>query len=105
MNGKEKFQRAFKIGAVRRCVLKCEGRQNEIKHKYLGEDGKLTWPSIKNPTDPSLIQWKNLGIGRIERFCRSFAVYVASGLILLIGFITILAILKFQDDFKSETLI
>ena len=37
MNGKEKFKRAFKIGAIRRCVLKCEGRHNEINYKYLGD--------------------------------------------------------------------
>ena len=86
---------------MRRCVLKCEGRHKEIAHKYLGEAkgacacGTGKWPEIKNATDPSLILWKNLGIGKIERFCRSFVVYISSGLILLIGFLIILEILDF----------
>ena len=103
MNGKEKFLRAYKIGAVRRCVLKCEGRKDEISHKYLGKPkgccscGTGEWPELKGATDPSLIQWKNLGIGKIERCFRTFAVYVASIIFIVLGFIVIVLLLNWQD--------
>ena len=61
MNGKTKFQRAFKIGAVRRCALRCEGRNDVLQHKYLGEPhgrcscGVGKWPQILDSPDPTLI--------------------------------------------------
>ena len=111
MNGKEKFQRAFKIGAIRRCALRCEGRNDLLKHKYLGAPqgrcncGVGKWPKVLDAPDPTLIQWKNLGIGKIERCFRTFAVYVTSGLILFIGFLIIIKMLQFQDEYKQDSFI
>ena len=66
MNGKEKFLKALKIGKCRRCTMICNGRASELSHKYIGKH----WPIVKNAVDPSLIEWKNLGVSPLSRFVR-----------------------------------
>ena len=47
--------------------------------------------------DPSLILWKNLGVGKIERFVRALFVYLLSFFIILLGFVSILYMLRYQE--------
>lgn len=63
MNGRDKFLNAFKIGACKRCYLRCKGREREIAHKYIsgieaeGSCGRSSgvWPKISPVVDPTLI--------------------------------------------------
>ena len=108
MNGYEKFKSALDINKVKRFFMRQSGRQHKIAHKYLGGTGKGRccgdgmWPKIKRAPDPSLIQWQNLGIGKIERTCRTLTVYAASGLMLLLGFIFILKMLQYKDESMQD---
>ena len=80
MNGKEKFLKALKINRCRRCTMRCNGRMSEISHKYIGKH----WPNVKPAVDPSLIEWKNLGVGPINKFIRQVIVYFMCLIIIII---------------------
>ena len=53
MNGKKKFLKGMNIGCCRRCILRCQGKEETIAHKYIGD----RWPEVKEAPDPSLIVW------------------------------------------------
>lgn len=57
-----------------------------------------SWPEIEPATDPTLINWANLGKGKIARCGRSTISYIFAILILLGGFLLILVILAAQKD-------
>ena len=91
MNGKEKFLDSLKVGACRRCcILYCNrgGKRDEIEHKYLA--GR--WPRVQVAPDPTLIIWKNLGIGKIERFFRNLTIYIIALCLVVAGSVAITAI-------------
>lgn len=82
MNGKEKFLEALKVSKCRRCALICNGRKSELSHKYIGKH----WPDVRKPVDPSLIEWKNLGVSPLSRFIRQVIVYFMCLIIIVICF-------------------
>jgi hypothetical protein len=84
MNGREKFLRAIEVNSFTRFWYRCMKRDrfNGLQHKYIG--GR--WPEVKIAPDPSLIQWKNLGVDKPNRCCRGISVYILSMLILLLAF-------------------
>jgi len=102
MNGKEQFIESFnKYGKVRRCCINTFGicgKKEDIEHKYLAG----YWPEPKTAPDPSLIQWANLGTGRLNRFCRQIFIYALSFLIICGSFAAILYSYKLKDDFEEE---
>ena len=76
----------------------CQGRRNGLKHKYLGN----RWPKVSDAEDPSLIIWKNLGIGKIERACRNLTIYLMSLILVVGGFIVISKINEVDDEIKES---
>lgn len=93
MNGKIKFVEALKLNKLScfvRCMVNCgcQSKVKEIEHKLIGGH----YPVVADAPDPTLIHWENLGVGKINRFCRSFASYVFSAAIIIIGFAIIIYI-------------
>lgn len=82
--------RAFnKYGKCRRCcILTCSkcGKPEDIEHKYLAG----YWPKPKTAPDPSLILWQNLGVSKLNRFCRQVFIYALSFLIIAVSFAVII---------------
>ena len=60
----------------------CCGDKAEIEHKYLAN----RWPTVREAPHPSLIIWKNLGIGRINRCARSVVVAFITIVLMITGF-------------------
>ena len=82
------------------CCCKCGSCCEDphlLRSKYLG----ARWPSVREAPDPSLIIWKNLGKGKIERCCRNVTIFVAAFALLTLGFWAIVKIYEVNDDFKS----
>jgi hypothetical protein len=50
------------------------------------------YPQVENAPDPTLIIWKNLGVGKINRCCRASLNYFLSAVIIAIGFAIIIYI-------------
>lgn len=86
MNGVDKFQNAMNISKAKRCCLICICRKHQIRHKYLNGD---IWPKLHAAPEPSLIMWKNLGIGKMNRFLRKEIINLFSVVIMLLGFLAI----------------
>ena len=82
---------SFQVNKCKRCCLICCGRRDSIKHKYLGGE----WPTIEDAVDPSLIEWKNLGKGRIERCTRTSCVWIISILLILLAFLPVLWVVPY----------
>ena len=80
-----------------RCGSCCDD-PNLLRSKYLG----ARWPRVSEAPDPSLIIWKNLGKGKIERCCRNVTIFVAAFILLTLGFWVIVKIYEVNDDFKSQ---
>ena len=99
MLGKQKFKAAMDLNKCRRCCLICRGRRVEIGHKYMG--GK--WPKVREPTDPSLILWRNLGKGRVEQFFNQAGTMVLVLLLLAAGFSSIVGLFYLKDQYPNET--
>ena len=98
MNGKDKFIKALNINCCKRCILRCQKKQDVIAHKYIA--GK--WPSVLKASDPTLILWENLGKGRIERCGRSTLSNVLAFILLFIGFMSIIYLLNIQAQYKID---
>ena len=78
--------------------MKCQGRQHEIEHKYIG--GR--WPQIEDAPDPTLIKWDNLGVSASKRRCyRGFSNLMAI-LLLLFSFYAVAVILNEKDKAKQN---
>ena len=89
--GKQRFEANMKVNVFRRCWSRCfnrcpkrcgGGKYDQIEHMYIG--GK--WPTLVETVDPSLIIYKNLGIGKINRYARSMLTYLISFVVCLICF-------------------
>lgn len=93
-----------KYGRCKRCCIRscglC-GKKEDIEHKYLAG----YWPQPKTAPDPSLILWENLGVGRLNRFCRQVFVYILSFLIVSGSFAAIIYSYQLKEftenDFNS----
>ena len=100
MNGKEKFLKAMKTGACKRCCIRhcgvC-GDRDELERKYLG--GRF--PHVAEAPDPSLIIWKNLGKGKIERGCRNVMIFIFAVSLVVLGFLAIIKIYEMNDEYKA----
>ena len=96
MNGKKKFIEAMDVNGCKRCIMKCRKKDDVIAHKYLGGH----WPSVTSAPDPSLILWANLGKGKIDRCGRSTLANIVAFILLLIGFVVVIALLNVRDDYK-----
>jgi len=94
MNGKEKFMKAMNIGICKRCIMKCKRQSDELDHKYLG--GR--WPTVTDATDPSLILWKNLGYGVIDRCMLSCYVVFVSLLLSIGGFTVVVLLILYKNQ-------
>ena len=94
MNGKQKFMKAMSVGRCRR-FFTCGDRSLRIRH--LGN----RWPVVSDAPDPTLIIWKNLGKGKIERCCRNLTILLMAFLLLALGFWCIVKIYEVNDDFKN----
>jgi hypothetical protein len=67
MNGKKKFMKAMKVSRCRKFLIeKVFCQAPEHYEKYLGGN----WPDVNDACDPSLIEWKNLGVSQFSRFLR-----------------------------------
>ena len=93
MNGKTKFLNAMNASWGRRL---CDCNRS-LRNKYLGN----RWPVVSSAPDPTLIIWKNLGKGKIERCCRNMMILLAAFALLGLGFLTIVKIYEVNDDFKN----
>ena len=93
MNGKTKFLNAMNASWGRR-ICDCN---RSLRNKYLGN----RWPVVSEAPDPTLIIWKNLGKGKIERCCRNVTIFLAAFGLLTLGFWAIVKIYEVNDDFKS----
>ena len=98
MNGKDKFIKALDINCCKRCILRCQKKQDVIAHKYLA--GK--WPTVLEAPDPTLILWENLGKGRIEKCGRSTISNVLAFLLLMVGFISIIYLMSVQAQYTFD---
>ena len=94
MNGKKKFLKAMDVGTCKRL---CPCGDKSLKAKYLGN----RWPAVSEAPDPTLIIWKNLGKGKIERCCRNLTIFLAAITLLAVGFVAIVKLYEVNDDFKS----
>ena len=82
----------MQINRCRRCCLRCCCQYDKIKHKYLGDK----WPrAITDAVDPSLIEWKNLGQGKIERCSRTACIWFLSIILIICGFTLIIYMLEY----------
>ena len=98
MNGKDKFIKALDINCCKRCILRCQKKQDVIAHKYLA--GK--WPTVLEAPDPTLILWENLGKGRIEKCGRSTISNVLAFLLLMVGFISIIYLMNVRAQYTFD---
>ena len=99
MNGKEKFLKAFKVDPCSRwCMYYNDYHWDDIKHKYLGK----RWPSVEEAPDPTLIIWKNLGKGRIERCCRNLMIFIVAIILVILGFLSITKLYEVNDEYKAQ---
>lgn len=87
------------VSCCTKMKLRCKKRQGEIEHKYIG--GK--WPKIGEAPDPSLIVWKNLGKGKIVRCGLQTATNILSGILLLVGFVTIIYLMEKKEEYAIDT--
>jgi hypothetical protein len=55
------------------------------------------WPVIDEAINPSLIEWKNLGIGKINRCVRTSIVWIISIVLICFGFYALIWILDFKE--------
>lgn len=64
--------------------MKCGkfGDRDDIEHKYL----QNRWPVVKVAPHPTLIIWKNLGYGKINRCTRSVIVSLITIFLMILGF-------------------
>lgn len=74
----------------------CCGTRDDIEHKYIG--GR--WPVVEEAPDPTLIIWKNLGKGKIERCCRNIMILLFAFALVVLGFLTITKIYEVNDEVK-----
>ena len=101
MNGKKKFLEAMNIGCCKRCTKMCSNKHDEIMHKYLG--GR--WPEVKEATHPSLILWKNLGYGKIDRCLHSCYVSFFALLLMIGGFSIVIALIFYKNSYSATSAI
>ena len=99
MNGKAKFLKAMNISSCRRCIIRCQGKQDTIEHKYIG--GK--WPVFEPAPDPSLIVWENLGKGKIARCGRASMTNIMAFILLCGGFAFIIWLFGLQQSQFTDT--
>ena len=101
MNAREKFLRAIEVSEWQRVWYRCfkKSKYSELKHKYIG--GR--WPEVKVAPDPSLIQWKNLGVEKTSRVLRGIAVYFLSFMILFLAFSLVIFAIQFSNDYKTSS--
>ena len=59
------------------------------------------WPKVEEAPDPSLIIWKNLGKGKIERSCRNVMIFIAAFILVIFGFLAITKIYEVNDEVKD----
>ena len=97
MNGKEKFLKAMNIGCCKRMFMRCNKQGKELEHKYLAN----RWPEVNEATDPSLILWENLGIGKIRRWMRAFGVLLISVLLMILGFTLVIGLIFWKDQYSN----
>ena len=90
--------KAMNINACKRCILRGNYKGDLIQHKYIA--GK--WPGVHDAPDPTLILWENLGKGRIEKCGRSTLSNILAGILLLVGFLTIIYLLNVQAQYKID---
>ena len=76
----------------------CCGKRSEIEHKYLGN----SWPTVDTAPDPSLIIWKNLGIGKINRCARNVAISAIALGVMILGFYMITFMFDANTSFKEQ---
>ena len=75
----------------------CCGHRDDIEYKYIG--GR--WPVLEEAPDPTLIIWKNLGKGKIERCCRNVLIFLMAFALVILGFLTITKIYEVNDEVKE----
>ena len=86
------------INKCKRCCLRCWCQRKKIEHKYIG--GK--WPVINEAINPSLIEWKNLGLGKINRCMRTTLVWIISAVLIFLGFYVLIWILDYKETHAGQ---
>lgn len=84
--------------SCRKCCAVCCCRSKKHVHKFLGGH----WPNCETAPDPSLIEWKNLGVGGFSRFVRQVIVYSLSAVIIFVCFSGIVYAMDYSDDMKES---
>lgn len=79
-------------------IMTC--RKKKIQHKYLN---KKIWPKIYDAPEPTLILWRNLGHGQLNRFIRRTIVQIVSLAIIAVGFFAIAKGEDIQNNAKLKS--
>lgn len=99
MNGKKKFLRALdknNLTCWNRSKVRCGCEKDipELKDKLIGG----TYPEILDAPNPTLILWPNLGVGKMSQCCRALAIYLASIVIIALGFVAIIYVSQLKSN-------
>jgi hypothetical protein len=62
------------------------------------------WPDVNDACDPSLIEWKNLGVSQFSRFLRQVIIYLLCLAIMALGFTGIVYAAQ-EADKNSNSLV
>lgn len=80
------------------------GNLEKLKYIKKNKDGVEVSQNIKvlKAPDPSEIIWENVGISKIQLFCRKAITYSITSLLLILSFFILLALKYWQSTFRGE---
>ncbi len=73
-------------------------RKVQNSHKYLGG----VWPWVASAPDPSLINWKNLGVSACSRFVRQVIILLLCLILIAAGFTGVVYAINYNIDMQSS---
>jgi hypothetical protein len=93
MEGKMRLLHLYNVSKWRRCCGKKAIQDRYFQGKFL---------DIRQPTDPSLILWENLGVGRTQRCMRILLVTLISLLLMILSFVIIIYSKNYEASLRDN---
>ena len=98
MEGQMRAIKAFNKGKCSRCCTLFCCRRKSIDYKYF----KGTWPIVDRASEPSIIKWENLHIGKCGRCWRILFVSLISLILMAVSFTVIILAKDYETQMRNE---
>ena len=61
-----------------------------------------SWPEVYSAPEPSVILWRNLSVGPVNRFCRTIIVSIVTLILLALSIFCIVVTKYYQDQYSAK---